>query len=228
MPSRLGSSERATSFERNAHALARQPSLLILRIAPTVERFLSRRVLDSIIDIVNYMLMDQLPISADDEGLFKHDLRGGYLHLLREVLLTYRLLMREATAEFGLSGAQLEILRQLALAGGRSTTSALARELAVDPAAVTRLVAGLERLELVSREDDERDGRRRPVLLTPSGRAMMLGFHARVHARESALAAEIDPESVEAAMRVLRAIRSAVDAGAAHRLSQPTSGGSRE
>lgn len=171
--------------------------------------------------------MGQLPISADNAGLFEHDPRGSYLHLFREVMLTYRLLMREVTAEFGLSGAQLEVLRLLALAGGRSTTSALARELAVDPAAVTRLVAGLERLELVSREDDERDGRRRPVLLTPAGRDLMLDFHARVHARESLLAEEIDQESVDAAMRVLHAIRSVFDPSALPRPSQRTGGGSR-
>ncbi len=185
----------------------------------------ARQMIDKVIDIINYTRMDQPLTSGGDAGLFEHDPSGSYLHLLREVLLTYRLLMRTAAAEFGLSGAQLELLRQLALAGGRSSTSTLARELAVDPAAVTRLVAGLERVELVSREADERDGRRRPVLLTPAGRAMMIDFHARVHARESALAAEIEPDAVEAAMRVLQAIRSAVDAGVAHR---PTSGGSRE
>ena len=185
-------------------------------------------MLDTVIDIIKHMLMDQLPISADDAGLFEHDPRGSYLHLLREVLLTYRLLMREATAEFGLSGAQLEVLRQLALAGSRSTASALARELAVDPAAVTRLVAGLDRLGLVSRENDERDGRRRPVLLTPAGRAMMIDFHARIHATESELVAEIDPESVDAAMRVLQASRRAFDSGVLPRSGRSTSGGSRE
>ena len=61
---------------------------------------------------------------------------------MREVLLTYRLLVRRLSEETGVSGAQFELLRQMALAGGRTTTSALARELGVDPAAVTRLVAG--------------------------------------------------------------------------------------
>ncbi len=164
--------------------------------------------------------MDHPPISAHDEGLFEHDVGVSYLHLLREVLLTYRLLMRGATAEFGVSGAQFEVLRQLALAGGRSMTSALARDLAVDPAAVTRLVAGLERLELVSREDDVRDGRRRPVLLTPAGRAMMLDFHARMHAREAALAESIDQASIDGAMRVLQTIRSVFDPSALRRPSQ--------
>jgi DNA-binding MarR family transcriptional regulator len=93
---------------------------------------------------------------------------------------------------------------------------------------VTRLVAGLKRLELVSREDDERDGRRRPVLLTSAGRDTVLDFQARVHARESVLAEEIDQASVDTAMRVLRTIRSVFDSGVPHRPSQPTSGGFRE
>jgi len=181
-------------------------------------------MLDNIIDLLNYNPMDDSPISAHDEGLFEHDPGVSYLHLLREVLLTYRLLMRGATAEFGVSGAQFEVLRQLALADGRSTTSALARDLAVDPAAVTRLVAGLERLELVSREDDERDRRRRPVLLTPAGRAMMLDFHARMHARESALKVAVDEESIDSAMRVLQTIRSVFDPGALRRSRQSTRG----
>ena len=47
----------------------------------------------------------------------------------------------------GYTGAQFEVLRELAVADGRSTVSALARALALDPAAVTRLVADLTTLE---------------------------------------------------------------------------------
>ena len=181
-------------------------------------------MIDNIIDIINHMPMDHSPIFEHDEGLFEHDPGVRYLHLLREVLLTYRLLMRGMTAEFGVSSAQFEVLRQLALAGGRFTTSALARELAVDPAAVTRLVAGLERLGLVSRENDARDGRRRPVLLTSASRAMMLDFHTRIHAREAELSAAVDEASIESAMRVLQTIRSVFDPGALRRPSQFTRG----
>jgi len=92
----------------------------------------------------------------------------------------------------------------------------------VDPAAVTRVVAGLERLALVSREDDERDGRRRPVLLTPAGRAMMVDLHAGMHARESALTAAIDEASIASALRVLQTIRGVFDPGALRRSSQAT------
>ena len=155
--------------------------------------------------------------SEFDQGLFQHQSGGSYLHLMREMLLTYRLLVRRLSEETGLSGAQFELLRQMAIAGGRTTTSALARELGVDPAAVTRLVAALEKLGLVSREDDERDGRRRPVVLTPAGHDFMVRLHAQLHEREDALAASLDPASVEVAMDVLQTIRSVLDPGAARR-----------
>ena len=112
--------------------------------------------------------MDDLGLSATghDQGLFEHQPGGHYLHLLREVLLTYRLFLRRVSEVLGVSGAQFEALRQLALAGGRTTTSALARELGVDPAAVTRLVAGLEKLGLRrSGRRTSANGRRRPVVL---------------------------------------------------------------
>ena len=153
--------------------------------------------------------------SEFDEGLFAHQPGGHYLHLMREVLLTYRLLLRRLSEETGISGAQFELLRQLALSGGRTTTSALARELSVDPAAVTRLVAGLDKDGLVTREQDARDGRRRPVVLTPAGRDFMVTLHARLHAHESALEARLDETAVATAMEVLQTIRTALDPGAA-------------
>ena len=152
-----------------------------------------------------------------DEGLLEHEPGGQYLHLMREVLLTFRLLVRGLSEELGVSGAQLALLRQMALIGGRSTTSALARELCVDPAAVTRLVAGLERRGLLGREQDERDGRRRPVVLTPAGRRLVVDLHASLHERESALVAELDAASVETTMRVLQTIRSVLESGASGR-----------
>lgn len=145
-----------------------------------------------------------------DSGLFEHTPGTEYLHLLREVLLTYRQLLKQLTIETGLSGAQFEVLRELALADGHSTASALARGLGVDPAAISRLVAGLERDGLVARTRDERDGRRQPVVLTEEGRHLMVAFHAEAHKRESALASGLDPQSVETAIEVLRTLRDAL------------------
>jgi DNA-binding MarR family transcriptional regulator len=149
-----------------------------------------------------------------DQGLFEHQAGGHYLHLFREVMLSYRAFLRRMSAQTGVSGAQFELLRQMALAGGRSTTSELAREIEVDPAAVTRLVAGLEELGLVERVDDARDRRRRPVVLSPSGRDFMVRLHAELHAREGALEAQLDPTAIETATEVLRTIRGMLEPGA--------------
>jgi DNA-binding MarR family transcriptional regulator len=116
------------------------------------------------------------------------------------------------SVETGLSGAQFEALRELALADGRSTVSTLARELGVDPAAISRLVAGLQRLGLVSRARDDSDGRRQPVILTQEGRDLMAAFHAEAHEHESTLTAGLDPQSLETAMQVLRTLRDTLEA----------------
>ncbi len=165
--------------------------------------------------------MNDRPSSEYDAGLFEHDPGAGYLHLLREIHLLYRAFLRRMESAYGISGAQFEVLRQLARAGGRSSTSVLARGLGIDPAAVTRIVAGLERLELVAREDDARDRRRRPVVLTPAGRALMLEFHERIHAGESRLTADVDETALQGAMRVLQAIRAAFDGDATNGPGRP-------
>ena len=151
---------------------------------------------------------------ASDQGLFQHESGAQYFHLMREVLLTYRAFLRRMAAETGVSGAQFELLRQLALVGGRSTSAELARELGVDPAAVTRLVAALQEQGLVEREDDARDRRRRPVQLTDTGREFMVRLHGELHAREDALEVGLDPAAVESAAEVLQTIRSVLEPGA--------------
>ena len=154
--------------------------------------------------------------NALDSGLFEHASGTSYFHLLRELLLTYRRFQRQLAAETGLSGAQFEVLRELALADGRSSVSALSRGLGVDPAAVSRLVAGMNRLGLVSRERDERDGRRQPVVLTEEGRRLIVAFHTEAHEYESALASTLDSQAIETTMRVLGSLRDILDTGSWH------------
>ncbi len=156
-----------------------------------------------------FIMDERLPESGEE--VFGHAPDVSYLHLWREVILTYRQLMRRVAADTDYTGGQFEVLRQLAVGEGRSTVSALARELAVDPAAVTRLVAQLTELGLVERQTDARDGRRRPVVLTEIGRRRLSDLHTRLHEGESALTAGMDARSIETAMRVLRTMRNAVD-----------------
>jgi DNA-binding MarR family transcriptional regulator len=155
--------------------------------------------------------------SPYDSGLFQHSSDARYSHLLREILLTHRQLMRRLSAESGLSGAQFEVMRELALADGRSSVSALARSLDVDPAAISRLVAGLSGSGFVTRESDETDKRRQPVVLTEMGRGFMLAFHQRVHDSEAVLAGSVDAEAMETATKVLSTLREALESASRRR-----------
>ena len=142
-----------------------------------------------------------------DVGLFEHTSGAGYLHLLREVLLH---LPAASQADVGCHWALGSAVRGAARTrfGERSLDGlGAARELGVDRAAVSRLISGLQQLGLVSRLSDDRDGRRRPIVLTEDGSRLMVTFHAKAHEREAALTAALDPQSIEAAMRVLHTLR---------------------
>jgi DNA-binding MarR family transcriptional regulator len=154
---------------------------------------------------------------AFDSGLFQHGGEDHSAHLLREILLTHRQLMRRLSAETGLSGAQFEVMRELARAGGRSSVSTLARDLGVDPAAISRLIAGLEQLGHLARETDPLDKRRQPVVLTDKGCDYMRAFHRRAHGEESALTGALDQRSVEIAVKVLATLRHALETGSRRR-----------
>lgn len=168
--------------------------------------------------------MDTPSVESTD-NVFDHAPGASYLHLWREIILTYRQFMRQVAAQTEFTGAQFEILRQLAVADGRSTVSVLARELAVDQAAVTRLVARLTALGVVERESDARDGRRRPVLLTDEGRRRMAALHTALHEYETALTTALDPQDIATAMRVLRQMRAAVDSLPHRRAQRPADSG---
>ena len=172
---------------------------------------------ECLLDVVDQPVYAHCVDNPYDSGLFQHSSSADYSHLLREILLTHRQLMRRLSAESGLSGAQFEVMRELALADGRSTVSALARSLDLDPAAISRIVAGLNESGLVTRESDQTDKRRQPVVLSDKGRGFMLAFHRKVHESEAALAGSVDPGSLETAARVLSTLREALESASRRR-----------
>lgn len=155
----------------------------------------------------------------DSEAVFEHDPAGHYLHLFREILLAARAFAACASREAGIPAAQLQVIRELAVSpDGRSHVSTIARDLGVDAAAITRLVAALEKRGLVLRKLDPQDGRRRPVLLSEQGKRLALLFHARQHELERTLASRIDEDSLDTARLVLQQVREILSAA-----SQPGS-----
>jgi len=79
----------------------------------------------------------------------------------------------DLAARFGLTGAQLGMLRLIAEFGGTTTLAELKTRLALHPASLGQLVARLADKELVSVSPDPDDQRRRLVRLTKTGERMV-------------------------------------------------------
>jgi DNA-binding MarR family transcriptional regulator len=148
------------------------------------------------------------PGSGDAPGL-PH--RGDEPHLLREILRTYQVLMSGFARATGMPSSRFALMRLLANAAGDVGVTDLARQLGINPAAVTRQVQELEVEHLVKRRADPRDGRRSYVALSPKGRKQFEAIHARTHELESSLAAVLGAEEMERAAVVLSKLRAFVE-----------------
>jgi len=138
--------------------------------------------------------------------------RGGEDHLLRDIIRTQQAIIGAFSREVGLPGARLALVRLLAIAGPDGAgVMDLSRELRVDAAAVTRQVASLGAAGLVVRRADARDKRRISVRLTPRGRRLFGKVHSRGHDFERNLTAEVAKADIDAALRVLAAVRAGIE-----------------
>lgn len=139
--------------------------------------------------------------------------RGGEPHLLREVMRLHQALLAVFSREVGLAASRLSLLRTLAIAGPSGIgVMALARQLGVDAAAVSRQVAALEREGLIERRADPRDARRSALRLAARGVRAFEAVHDRAHEFERSLTSVVSEEELEAAARVLARVREVVEA----------------
>jgi DNA-binding MarR family transcriptional regulator len=99
-------------------------------------------------------------VLARDLGLF-----------LKRVLFANNREFFGALQEAGISFTQLKCLGLLVEAGGRMSLGALAQELALSPAAVSRAVDGLVQRGELKRDEDPEDRRSKIVSLAARGRA---------------------------------------------------------
>jgi DNA-binding MarR family transcriptional regulator len=91
---------------------------------------------------------------------------------LRRVVHALRVATRTSEREFGLSAAQLFVLRQLSAASGQSLSD-LALRTRTTQSSISEVVGRLVRRELVAREPSKQDRRRAELSLTAAGRAML-------------------------------------------------------
>ncbi len=103
----------------------------------------------------------------------------------------------------GVPASRFELMRLLALAEKDVGVMDLARQLGVNPAAVTRQVKEMEADGLVRRRADSKDGRRNYVALSAKGFRLFENVHSRSHELERALASLLSDSDIEAAARVL-------------------------
>ena len=132
---------------------------------------------------------------------------GDEPHLLREVFRTYQVLMSGFARKSGMPASRFALMRVLALSERDVGLADLARQLGINPAAVTRQVQELEAEHLVRRRADAKDGRRSFVTLSPKGRRQFDEIHERTHELERSLASALGAEEMAAAATTLANLR---------------------
>jgi len=138
--------------------------------------------------------------------------RGDEPHLLREVMRTHQALMTAFSRSVGMPTSRLALMRLLAVSDEDLGVMDVARRLAINPAAVSRLLGEMEREGLVRRRAHPRDGRRATLALSPVGLRLFEEIHERTHELERTLATVIRPAEMRAAAATLARLRDFVAA----------------
>ena len=94
------------------------------------------------------------------------------LDSIRRIVRALRLASRRAETRFGLSSAQLFVLKSLQ-GGGPRTINEIAERTFTHQSSVSTVVSRLQRSGLLERARSKADGRRREVTLTPEGRSLL-------------------------------------------------------
>lgn len=142
-------------------------------------------------------------------GVLKH--RGDEPHLLREIFRTYHVLIGGFARKTGMPASRFALMRLLALAEREPGITDLARQLEINPAAVTRQVQEMAREGLIRRRADSRDGRRSYLSLTPKGRRLFAEIHERTHEFERSLLSVLGAEEMRGAAVCLAKLRTFVE-----------------
>jgi DNA-binding MarR family transcriptional regulator len=137
--------------------------------------------------------------------------RGDEPHLLREVIRTYQVLMSGFARRTGMPAARFTLMRLLANSEEEVGITDLARQLGVNPAAVTRQVQDMESEGLIRRRADCKDGRRSHVSLSRKGRRLFQQIHERTHELEGSLSSVLGAEEMRGAAMVLAKLRTFVE-----------------
>jgi DNA-binding MarR family transcriptional regulator/N-acetylglutamate synthase-like GNAT family acetyltransferase len=93
------------------------------------------------------------------------------------------------------------------------TASDLSRELGLDPGYLSRILAGLERRDLIERTPSESDARRLLLALTPEGRDAFSLLDARSREEVAEMLGELSEEEQQRLLEAMRTIERILDKG---------------
>lgn len=137
--------------------------------------------------------------------------QGNEIHLIREIVRTYQVLVSALSRQIGMTASKFTLMRILAISERDVGIMDLARQLGVNPAAVTRQVQVLESERLVRRRPDPRDKRRSYISLSPKGQRIFQEIHTRSHELEESLSSILSIEQMVVATGVLTKLRRFVE-----------------
>jgi len=159
---------------------------------------------------------------------------AAFLAFVRASVL-FRSRMDPYFAQFGISGAQLGVLRALHRAHGEGRRglriTELGRRLLVRPPSVTNVVDRLERMGLVARSVSADDRRAKSVALTPAGRQVLGRVLKRHPAQIQTILACLDEAEQRELHRLMNKLAAHLDSLARVKQegdAQPCSRGARQ
>jgi len=107
---------------------------------------------------------------------------------------------------FGMSQSRWRVLLILALSGGSTNQTALAKRLSIEPASLVALLDRLEQEELLQRLPDPNDRRSKLVSLTAKGKKKADKIHKIAMDFRDELLADVPVRDLEACIRALSKI----------------------
>jgi DNA-binding MarR family transcriptional regulator len=124
--------------------------------------------------------------------------------LLRQIQGATRRATEEALRDSGLTGAQANVLAELAYGQPRSNAE-LARFHSVTPQSMVEMLVSLERRGLVSRSARPEGGRAMPAELTKEGHARLLSVHLAMRQVEQRLLNSLSTAEISQLRKLLEA-----------------------
>jgi len=105
----------------------------------------------------------------------RQDLSEEVMRTLRKIIRAIDLHSKKLVSNYGLTGSQAMVMRELTRAGEPLPVSALAARISLSHATVTDILNRLARKDLVARNRDDKDKRRILVSISAAGRDLIDG-----------------------------------------------------